>query len=74
MFGIAVELGDTILHVHTLNPLTAVFVTLSGVIVVLCFGFIAAFMALTLIESYIVINASVLFMGFGGHSGRASTR
>lgn len=66
MFGIAVELGDTILHVHTLNPLTAVFVTLSGVIVVLCFGFIAAFMALTLIESYIVINASVLFMGFGG--------
>jgi type IV secretion system protein TrbL len=31
----------------------------------LCFAFIAAFMGVTLVESYIVINASVLFLGFG---------
>jgi type IV secretion system protein TrbL len=66
MFGLAVEMADTIGDVQTLNPLTAFMVALSGAIVLLCFTFIAAFMALTLVESYIVINASVLFMGFGG--------
>lgn len=66
IFGLAIELGDTMGDVQTINPLTAVMVALAGTIVVLCFSFIAAFVGLTLIESYIVINASVLFMGFGG--------
>lgn len=65
IFGTAIELANTIGDVETWNPLTAFMVALAGVLVLLCFAFIAAFMGLTIIESYIVINASVLFMGFG---------
>lgn len=65
IFGVAVELANTISDVDTWNPVTAFVVGLAGVIVLICFTFIAAFMGLTIIESYVVINASVLFMGFG---------
>lgn len=65
IFGTAIELANTIGDVETWNPLTAFMVALAGVLVLLCFAFIAAFMGLTIIESYVVINASVLFMGFG---------
>jgi type IV secretion system protein TrbL len=38
-----------------------------GALVIMgCFAFIAAYMAVTLLESYIVIGASVLFYAFGG--------
>ncbi|MCD2514659.1 P-type conjugative transfer protein TrbL [Comamonas endophytica] len=66
VFSEAIKLANTIGNVKTINPLTALLVSLSAFIVVICFTFIAAFMAVTLIESYIVIHASVLFMGFGG--------
>jgi len=66
MFGLAVELAKTIGDVETWNPLTAMMIALAGLIVLLCFAFIAAFMGVTIVESYIVINASVLFLGFGG--------
>lgn len=66
LFGVAIELANTISDVETWNPLVAVMVAIAGLMVLLCFTFIAAFMGLTLIESYVVINASVLFMGFGG--------
>ena len=66
MFGLGVELAYTVSDVNTLNPGVAVAVAASALIILLCYAFIAAFMALTLVESYIVINASVLFMGFGG--------
>lgn len=66
MLGLAVELARTVGNVETWNPAVAGGVMLSAAIILLCFAFIAAFMGLTLIESYIVINASVLFMGFGG--------
>lgn len=66
MFGLAVQLAETVSDFQTINPLVAVMVGIAAILVLLCFAFIAAFMALTLIESYIVINASVLFMGFGG--------
>ena len=66
VFGLGVSLAMLIGDVETWNPLTAAGIALSGVLVLLCFVFIAAFIGLTLIESYIVINASVLFMGFGG--------
>lgn len=65
VFGMAIELANTIGNVETWNPLTATMVALAGLLVLLCFAFIAAFMGLTIIESYVVINASVLFMGFG---------
>jgi len=66
IFGLAIEMAQTIGDVTTINPLTAMTIALAGAIVLLCFAFIAAFMGVTLVESYIVINASVLFMGFGG--------
>lgn len=66
MFGMAVELAKTIGDMETWNPLVATMVAIAAIIVLLCYAFIAAFMGLTLVESFIVINASVLFMGFGG--------
>ena len=32
----------------------------------MCFTFIAALVFVTLVEAYVIINAAVLFMGFGG--------
>lgn len=65
IFGTAVELANTMDDVETWNPLTSFMIAISSLIVLLCFAFIAAFMGLTIIESYVVINASALFMGFG---------
>lgn len=81
MFGFAVELGVTIqetvlpasdapagdivgrLLLGGLERLTLFF---AGVLIMVCYAFIAAFMAVTLVESYFLINAGVIFMGFGG--------
>jgi type IV secretion system protein TrbL len=38
----------------------------SALIVLMCFTFIAALVFVTLVEAYVIINAAVLFMGFGG--------
>lgn len=65
MFGLAVEMADTVGSAETWNPLAATMIALAGVVVLICFAFIAAFMGLTIVESYVVINASVLFMGMG---------
>lgn len=65
MFGFAVELAQKVGSVPTINPVTAFTVGLAATVVMICFAFIAAFIGLTLVESYVVINASVLFMGFG---------
>lgn len=43
MFATAIELADTIGDVQTINSFTAIAVALAGVIVLLCFAFIAAF-------------------------------
>lgn len=53
-------------NVETRNQLTAFMISLSALVVLMCFAFIAAFMSLIIIESYVVINDSALFMGFGG--------
>lgn len=66
MFGMAIELGKTIGGIGLVNPVSAFIVSLSTILVVMCFTFIAAFMMVTLIESFIVINAGVFFMAFGG--------
>jgi len=66
IFRVAVELGNTINGTSWGgNPIMAVPIAFAALVVTLCFAFIAAFMGLTLIESWIVINASVLFMGLG---------
>ena len=39
---------------------------LFAIVLIVCFGLITALYILTLVESYVVISAGVLFMGFGG--------
>lgn len=41
---------------------------LAVITIVICFGLMAAFLVEALIESYIVISAGIIFMGFGGSS------
>ncbi|OKP00811.1 P-type conjugative transfer protein TrbL [Xenorhabdus eapokensis] len=65
IFGTAIDLANTVGNVETWNPLAAMMIALSALVVLVSFAFIAAFMGLTIIESYVVINASALFMGFG---------
>ncbi|MFZ2316063.1 MAG: P-type conjugative transfer protein TrbL [Gammaproteobacteria bacterium] len=66
IFGVAIQLAYIIGDFNTLNPMVGMMISLAELVVLLCFTFISGFMALCIIESYIVINASVLFMGFGG--------
>ncbi|WP_244614055.1 P-type conjugative transfer protein TrbL [Bartonella kosoyi] len=65
ILGEASDIMEAMANVSTWNPITSVLIAIQSVIVFLCFGFIAVLLAVTLIESYIVINASVIFMGFG---------
>lgn len=66
VFQEAVTMATSLLMTTSIwSPVTSVLTAISAIIVLLCFTFIAVFMAVTIIESYIVINASVIFMGFG---------
>lgn len=56
------------LGVETYNPISALAITVSALVVLACFVFIAAFMTVALVESYIVINAGVIMLGFAGAS------
>lgn len=73
MFTLAVEFATKIAQsgagmVSPLNPFAQVLTSISAIIVLLCFAFIAVLMAVALFESYIVINAGVMMMGFAGSS------
>lgn len=66
MFAMAVEFSRSILSgISIFNGSLNIVVALAALIVLLSFSFIAAFVFVTLVEAYIVINASVLFMAFG---------
>lgn len=58
-------LADTNLF---LNPADAIISCLCAISIVLCFGLMAGNMIEALLESYIVISAGVIMMGFGGSS------
>lgn len=66
IFYTAISLADKINNVSTINPVTSIAAVFSSTMVLVGFVFIAGFMCVAIVESYIVINASVLFMGFGG--------
>lgn len=69
VFTLAVKLSQNVLSNISLFDLeTSIVIALAGIIILLCFAFIAAFMFVTLVESYVLINAAVLFIGFGGSS------
>lgn len=69
IFYLAVDLAKTVREGTPggiMHMPAAIAGAVAAAIILLSFAFIAAFMGLTLIESYVVINASILFMGFGG--------
>ncbi|WP_375661747.1 P-type conjugative transfer protein TrbL, partial [Bartonella sp. CR127HXZ] len=65
VLGEASNIMEAMANVSTWNPITSVLIAVQSIIVFLCFCYIAVLLAVTLVESYIVINASVIFMGFG---------
>lgn len=66
MFATAVEFSRAILTgMSVFNPSQSIVVALAAILVLMAFAFIAAFIFVTLVEAYVVINASVLFMAFG---------
>lgn len=67
VFAMAIEFSRAILaSISFFSPGQALAISLAAFLVLICFAFIAAFMFVTLVESYVIINASVLFFGFGG--------
>lgn len=48
------------------TPVDSLGMLISAIIIIICFALITAFLIYTYIESYVVISASVLLMGFGG--------
>ena len=48
------------------SPTASVGLLIAGIVIEVCFALIAAFMVLALVESYLIISMSVIFMAFGG--------
>jgi len=58
--------GDIYDKTSLLEPGNSLGLIIAGIIIMICFALICAFMVVALVEMYIVISASVLLMGFGG--------
>ena len=66
VFDVGVQVASKVMEKASMwEPADSVGLLISALVVVVCFGLIAAFMVLVLVESYIVIYAGVLMMGFG---------
>jgi type IV secretion system protein TrbL len=50
------------------SPATSVALIICALVVLICFALLTGMMVLALVESYVVISAGVLLMGFGGSS------
>ncbi|WP_443218413.1 P-type conjugative transfer protein TrbL [Pseudomonas sp. NEEL19] len=67
MLAVALDFGRTMVKgISVFSPAKGLLIAVCAILVLACFAFIAAFMFVTLVESYVIINASVLFLGFGG--------
>ena len=67
MLAVALDFGRTMVEgISVFSPAKGLLIAVCAILVLACFAFIAAFMFVTLVESYVIINASVLFIGFGG--------
>lgn len=60
---IANKIGE---QTSILSPGASLGLILCALVILVCFALIAAFLILALVESYVVISAGVLLMGFGG--------
>lgn len=67
MLAVALDFGRTMVAgISVFSPAKGLLIAVCAILVLACFAFIAAFMFVTLVEAYVIINASVLFLGFGG--------
>jgi type IV secretion system protein TrbL len=67
VFASGVELAQKVMsHVSLWDPGASAGLIISGLVIEVCFALIAAFMVLTLVESYLIISMGVIFMAFGG--------
>lgn len=67
IFEVGLNLATRIVdQVTVFSPGDSAGYVLAALVVLICFALIAAFLILALVESYIVISAGVLLMGFGG--------
>lgn len=69
IFDIGLFLGNKVANdISIVHPGDSIALVLSSMLIFLCFTLIAALLLEALIEMYIILNAGVLFLGFGGSS------
>ena len=61
--GIASKVAD---QTSLFSPASSLGLIVCALVILICFALIAAFLIVSLVESYVVISAGVLLMGFGG--------
>ena len=67
VFAAGVSVAKEVMDVSILfHPIDFVAFMIAGIVIVICFAGVAATMIVTLVESYLVIQAGVLLMAFGG--------
>jgi type IV secretion system protein TrbL len=67
IFDVGLRLGTILLSdLSVLSPVFSLVLILAAFFLVIAFGLIAATLIVALVESFIIISANVLFMGFGG--------
>ncbi|MBJ7533609.1 P-type conjugative transfer protein TrbL [Rhodomicrobium vannielii ATCC 17100] len=67
IFAIGLSMANKVLDQSSIwSPGSSVGLIIFALVLLICFALIAAFLVLALVESYVVISAGILFMGFGG--------
>ena len=67
MFSVGLALASKITDEASIfQPAASIVMVLFALVLIVCFAIIAALLIVALVESYIVVSAGVLFMGFGG--------
>ena len=67
VFAAGVSVAKEVMDVSILfHPIDFVAFMIAAIVIVICFAGVAATMIVTLVESYLVIQAGVLLMAFGG--------
>ncbi len=56
------------------SPASSLGLIVCALVILICFALIAAFLVVSLVESYVVISAGVLLMGFGARASPRTTR
>jgi type IV secretion system protein TrbL len=67
VFASGVDMAQAVTgHMSWYNPASSMALLIAGLVVLVCFALICAWMIVALVESYVVISASVILMAFGG--------